>query len=146
MEKLAKTENRFIHASTIIVNLIINKLEEGKNYVMVSKQEVVNYTHKIISYVLEKSNINLIILWMYWDDNPYGDDLNAYEYLELGYSEYFERNLTSEPFIKTKYIDEEKLEHLKSWFRWDLPFYLIEAFCEIRNQKGNVNNEFQRSV
>lgn len=61
MKKLAKTENRFIHASTIIVNLIINKLEEGKNYVMVSKQEVVNYTDKIISYVLEKSNINLIV-------------------------------------------------------------------------------------
>ena len=142
MKKLAKTENRFIHASTIIVNLIINKLEEGKNYAMVTRQEVVNYTDKIVSYVLEKSNINLIVLWMYWDDSPYGDDLNAYEYLELGYSEYFERNLTSEPFIKTKYIDEEKLEHLKSCFRWDLPFYLIEAFCEIRNQKGNVNNEF----
>ena len=68
MKKLAKTENRFIYASTIIVNLIINKLEEGKNYVMVSKQEVVNYTHKIVSYVLEKSNINLIVLWIYWDD------------------------------------------------------------------------------
>ena len=80
MEKLVKTENKFIHASTIIVNLIINKLEEGKNYAMVTRQEVVNYTNKIVSYVLEKSNINLIVLWMYWDDSPYGDDLNAYEY------------------------------------------------------------------
>lgn len=133
MEKLEKTESRFIHASTIIVNLLINKLEEDNNYATVTRQEVVNYTHKIVSYVLEKSNINLIVLWMYWDDSPYGYDLNAYEYLELGYSDYFERNLTSEPLIKTKYIGEEKLEDLKSWFRWDLPFYLIEAFCEIRN-------------
>ena len=88
MEKLAKIENRFIHASTIIVNLIINKLEEGKNYVMVSKQEVVNYTDKIVSYVLEKSNINLTVLWMYWDDSPYGDDLNAYESLDAPISFY----------------------------------------------------------
>lgn len=119
-------ENRFIGISNIAINLLINKWDAGEQNPMVSMQEVEAFMYRLMNFVRKTNGINLIVLperdWKY--------------YLELEYPEHFTCiENEKDDWLVTTNMTEKKWNDLKNQFKWDLPFYLINAYNELNNHK-----------
>ncbi len=118
--------NRFIGISNVAISCLINKWDNGELNPMVPMKEVRAFMYRLMNYTQKANEINLIVL-------PEEDWKHL---LEIKYPEYFicfenEQDI----WLMTINMSKEKWSNLKSWFKWDLPFYLIDAYDELGNYR-----------